>query len=363
MKAEREDIEKFDAYLFGEMDEEEQLLFESKLAVDEEYASEFEVHKLLTEALSAEKEDRFRTILQQQRKDTFIGNNTWSKKFTLVSAAVVLLGALALLFATYREHNPLKKLALNKSEQQDREKTGSANESEPTFQEQDLSENTAENLNEQTNANFLNDTEIAEDEIVNNESYFDDGASLKIEMKDDQPEELDEVITTDRLIAKEEVVIAEKNISLAPVKATANAKTSASNVSTNPVKRDEATRVDDIETKAKVDRNEQDKETIEDLGSERKKVLQKDSSGTTKTNEKIVISYYKSPLNYKGYTYNERNKNLTVYGLGQTKSLLIRYNEKLYLKNGVNYYLITPTTSYVKFTKLTDTNLIKTLNN
>ena len=100
MNASREDIEKFDAYLQGAMNSEEKMLFESALATNDSFRQEFELHEQITAAIAAERETHFRKILAEQRVNTFIGNNTWSKKFTLASAAVMLIGMLAL-FVSY----------------------------------------------------------------------------------------------------------------------------------------------------------------------------------------------------------------------------------------------------------------------
>jgi hypothetical protein len=228
MKAEREDIEKFDAYLFGEMNEEEQLLFESKLATDEEYAAEFAVHKLITEALSKEKEDRFREILGQQRQDTFIGNNTWGKKFTLVSAAVVLIGALALVFSMYREHNPIQNLAKNTNEAVNNPADEPKLDNSPFLQEEANAANESEAYG--YDDNLSSTPEVEEIEDGSDLEAFDSEKSLSlddIEMKDDKSEELDDVISTDQFLGKEEVVIAEKRLNLTPVKATSVARSDA----------------------------------------------------------------------------------------------------------------------------------------
>ncbi len=75
----------------------------------------------------------------------------------------------------------------------------------------------------------------------------------------------------------------------------------------------------------------------------------------------ISIDYYKSPLNYKGYIYDQTKKKLTVYGLTDTTSKVFSYQNVIYLKNNGTYYIIKPTTVFAKYVILNDKAIIQEL--
>jgi len=382
MKAGREEIEKFDAYLFGGMDEDEQLLFESSLATDEDLAQEFELHQLITEGISAEKEARFRAVLDQQRQDTFIGANTWGKKFTIASAAIVAMGFLAVLFAMYRTNNPLKKLAITETEQVDSEpieQNNKVSKKEADIKANERQEDVKVSAPEEEILRVVEDDIADENEMANNELEVDSDEELefnhdldandkrdekwspvKAESTDGVTRELENeddavVIAKDRLLSKETIVIEERQFSAVPSARKVDAITLSSAESSKSKKRFSKKSVESKVNNTPVD-------SAEKTDKEKLRVGYLDTTNVAKRKERIAVEYYKSPLNYKGYSYNERLKQISVYGLSTTNSKLVKYQNVLYLKNGENYYKMIPTSTYIKFNKVTDSILIRTLN-
>lgn len=379
MKARREDIEKFDAYIRGEMDSEQLLLFESALATDDELNEEFELHRMVTAGIAAEKEARFRKLLDQQRQDTFIGNNTWGRKFTIASAAIVTLGFLAVIFATYRMNNPSKGIAQNEPEDDKIEiNPAEVKEGEETvepdskkaiqYSKDELKElDRSEDVEIEENANALREESDKEIGQADFKHELDNGIPLdnipeqgiledkKKYLQFDTEEDADDVsIAKDQLITSESVEIkqvryadiqptsVQGNISLDGLaKKKSRAKTSTSEK-------------ESVVTSAPAD-------SVIKASKEKLDVELRDTAVREKKSERITVEYFKSPLNYKGYTYDSRLKKIKVYGLGSTKSTLLRLNNVLYLKNGSDYYKMIPTKEYIQFNRVTDKNLISTL--
>jgi hypothetical protein len=377
MKASREEIEKFDAYIRGTMDSEERLLFESALATDETLASEFELHQLITEGITSEKEARFRAILAQQRQDTFIGNNTWGRKFTIASAAIVTLGFLVVLLATYRMNNPSNQLAKQDSELEDsknnapaeiedRNKLNSERDKTKEYANDELREIPPDSLVPTLESKALEVADDAEETFDfkhDLESAGDANSNAaKPEMNEDEnrrfdaEDDLDEVtIAKDRLLSKETVQIKQLDyVKMAPISTQSNVSLDKAEVKKVRAK---SRSVDNVATSADL----APVDSAVKANKEKLRVELRDSVSKQEKAERISVEYYKSPLNYKGYNYDERLKKIIVYGLKETKSTLLKYQNVLYLKNGTDYYKMIPTTQYLRFNKLTDQNLISTL--
>lgn len=54
--------------------------------------------------------------------------------------------------------------------------------------------------------------------------------------------------------------------------------------------------------------------------------------------DKYLVEFWQSPVNFKGYKFN--NKSLMLYGLPNRNISLTNYNNKLYMSNGSNVYIM-----------------------
>lgn len=375
MNASREDIEKMDAYLANQLDDEARLLFDSKLATDEVFAEEFELHKMITAGIAAEKEARLRAILDEQRQETFIGANTWGKKFTLASAAVVLLGLIIVFYGTYRVNNPSKGIAKTENIED------SKNVAEPPTIMKDITVtdqkeksslvedkgDDAELIEIEENQNSENDL-LAEDDSED-EKRFANVAEEEIKQLDDAAPEPkaparadaetiadidEERISKDKYLQKELVAVNYRYVKSTPATQLQNTNLDVVTTASTRNSRKKSTGKEASVDKAKA--------PVDSAKREFKEKVRVEADSSNKKGEKISIAYYSSPLNYKGYTYNKRTKKIVVYGLSKTKSSLIKYNEALYLQNGSTYYLMVPTSTYLRLNKVTNTQLISILN-
>ncbi|MDB4347734.1 hypothetical protein OAB01_03655, partial [Bacteroidia bacterium] len=172
----------------------------------------------------------------------------------------------------------------------------------------------------------------------------------------DAEDDLDEVtIAKDRLLSKETVQIKQLDyVKMAPISTQSNVSLDKAEVKKVRAKSRSVENVATSADLAPVD-------SAVKANKEKLKVELRDSVSKQEKAERISVEYYKSPLNYKGYTYDERLKKIIVYGLKETKSTLLKYQNVLYLKNGTDYYKMIPTTQYLRFNKVTDQNLISKL--
>jgi len=80
-----------------------------------------------------------------------------------------------------------------------------------------------------------------------------------------------------------------------------------------------------------------------------------------KSNKVIKVEFWKSPLNYKGFKFDE-NK-LVIFGLYEFNNVsIIGYNNDLYIKYNKDYYPIDFTDDFRSFLPLRNDVLIKELN-
>ena len=364
MKARREEIELFDLYLQDALGKEERLLLESKLATDEELAEEFELHKLITAGIASEKEQRFREVLRQQREDTFIGNNTWGKKFTLVSAAVVLIGMLVMVYATYLNYNPGAS-PLAKKNQIDTPATEQKSTQQKESQREENTENPIAKLERDADSKELSiqenvEEEVQEDDITNEirdaaenrivtptdagQTSFDNIPAIEnIDFEDDDVE----VVKKDKLEGQEvlyaKVVAVAESITLQEVTTTKSAEKLVARTSKK------------IKTKA--NQSEEAKEEADEASTP----VKTKSNSSVDSTQKYTVQYYNSPLNYKGYKYNSKTKTIQVYGMKGVESQLIMRANVLFLKNGEDYFIITPNKEFSPLNKLSNQDLINQL--
>ena len=75
----------------------------------------------------------------------------------------------------------------------------------------------------------------------------------------------------------------------------------------------------------------------------------------------IKTEFWRSPLNYKGYKFDE-NK-LVVFGLYEVSNVfIIGYNNELFIKYNKDYYLIEYTDDFKSFYPMKNETLLKELN-
>ena len=90
------------------------------------------------------------------------------------------------------------------------------------------------------------------------------------------------------------------------------------------------------------------------------KITENKDKASTKEVLPVNIQFWKSPVNYKGYSFN--GKNLKLYGMDkQTKVYIYRLSGNWYMKMGDFYYTLNPDNQFHTYKRLEDTFIIKQL--
>lgn len=98
-----------------------------------------------------------------------------------------------------------------------------------------------------------------------------------------------------------------------------------------------------------------------DNGYELDSILTDQRQTSRKQKGVIKTEFWKSPLNYKGYKFNE-NK-LVIFGFYEVNKLfIVGYNNELFIKYNENYYLIEYTDNFKSFVLMKNETLLKELN-
>jgi len=308
MESSKENIAKFDAYLNHQMNEEEKLFFESELLHNKALQEEFNFHNFITQSIANEKEDRFREILKSQQENSYIGNNTWGKKFTIAASIIMLLGLSALLISYLKDPDFAKTFA---------KKTKKTAQDTMVILKKDSAKIVVkENLNPAAEVT-LSETEnnLLPSPPTPESSAFEKRASAENNIEDIESIPFNETeisrkdkenILTEILIktVKQEVIIIPK-INLEQQK---------------------------LVPKSTVDRDvsASDKKADNNLGS---------TKGDTQKikaikviSKSIIIEFFKTPLNYQGFNLAENNETLKIYGFEKNTAMVFIYENLHYVK-------------------------------
>lgn len=120
MNYNKEHIDLFDRYLKSELDGQELKDFEDRLIVDETFRDEFELHQLLAEGIKQNGKEELKNLLKDKGKVVFWGENLWSKKMRMASAIVFLIFAGLFALVQFYLEPKERKLALEKEQSLDK---------------------------------------------------------------------------------------------------------------------------------------------------------------------------------------------------------------------------------------------------
>ncbi len=108
--------------------------------------------------------------------------------------------------------------------------------------------------------------------------------------------------------------------------------------------------IEGFKSTAQADKNNLDSLLTDDKTSKKKKI-----------DSYITVEFWKSPINYKGYRFD--NYKLTIFGLNDYDVTRFKsYNGGLYFKCKNDYYEIVPTEKFRALSMVTNPELIKKLN-
>ena len=307
----------FDRYFRGELSEEELDAFLARLESEPAFKEEYTTYQLLVEGIREHEREELRAYMHQKARVRFMGN-PWSKTWTYASAAVVL--AFGVLYTALDQKNGNESVAV---EEQQKNKT---------------LPDTSIDLPEPENENLAMETPVAETITEQvpapaEEVFVEDEVDI-----DDPLEEPEEMVYPDPLNT-EAMAGMEQEDEL-------------------PVKAD--TRVYDTVLSMNVSFDKESK--VDTANSE---VLKKKELKVR--TEKIVVQFWKSPINYKGYRFDGRK--LEVFGLDTFSQVSLKYRVvnaelkvyEVYLKYGEAYFKIEEDNRYHSYVRVKDPAIIEEL--
>lgn len=354
MKEEQTHIELFDLYLRNELPDTDKIDFEKKLDLDKDFKQQFTNYLLIVEGIKLRERDELKAFMKKEAKMEYWGQNFWGKNWTYASAALLLIFA-SLYIVTKQFNNSNSKQENDLAIEQHKEKENVTTE-EKSENKIEIPETEKININISKTDNIESRKDaipqIAESESAGDFSIQNDDVSLSNENIE---------IDVEKKISEKTIAINEANeINLADNvlwNATPTTTTLPSNASTNNTYNDRIYKKGKISSKKNADNTtkaeESHKKEVIDTGIIEKKI-------NTKT-EKITIQFWSSPLNFKGYQYN--NKLLKLYGIIENNPKLYQYNGELYLVNGGIVYKINNCTETCQYEEVSDLNIKNTILN
>lgn len=331
MKEEQTHIELFDLYMRNELPDNDKTDFEKKLELDHEFKQQFTQYLLIVEGIKLHNREELKTFMKNEAKMEYWGQNFWGKKWNYASAALLLIFA-SLYIVTKQFNNSSSKqendLAIEqqkeKVELKTQENTSPKSEQNPVKEHIVAEEKPLDNI-------VINEAEIpsvAENESSRGYNLETDDANMVVNIE-------------------EEKKISEKTLNINDVKEitfefnnnTWNSQTSSTTLPSNFPNDKTSGRVNK-QKKASSDKNKENKTEVEEKKTVDTSARVKTLENTNVQSNKLLIQFWSSPLNYKGYQYN--NNVLKLYGITENNTKLHQYNKTLYLVNDGKVYRITP---------------------
>jgi|GEM_PF-2518913 len=310
----------FDRYIRGELAETELDEFLERLESDSEFKEDFSSYQLVVEGIREHERQELKAYMQQKARVRFMGN-PWSRSWTYASAAVIL--AFSILYLVVDNNSSLNEYVAAK------DTLDTLNNSDTSAQidgkEEQLAMEDPAAPREQAAVDSMEATEVAE-LIAETTEVFED---------QEAPEEMD---YPDPL-ANDSKVRMDQEDEL-------------------PVKAD--TRVHDTVLSLALSFEKAGKPDTAQSAVLKKKEL-------AVRNEKIVVQFWKSPINYKGYRFDGRK--LEAFGLDTFSQVSLKYRVvnaelkvyEIYLKYGDAYFKLEEDNRYHSYIRVKDPAIIEEL--
>ncbi|MCB9261011.1 MAG: hypothetical protein H6607_01375 [Flavobacteriales bacterium] len=329
---EQETFELIDQYLRGELIGQELDKFKIQLKDDPDFLYQVQVQKAIIKNIEKSRHAELKAMLgtQAKKKGLVIPFNRKSLTMAASFLAIIAIGlSIKIMLPTQESGIAKNETSTNQNiNQSDREPdiVGNLNEQDSTNKEKAPAANTEKEI--------LADAQTSEAnaDIVTN----DNSASFNQESDDDLLQKLREdesKLDGDKASVNRDSITAYRNVAVYVLAEKAKiAATTADKEAAN-----------------------KQVETSEEKALDEKPSLLKNAAGTQK------IEFWHSIVGFKGYLYN--GQRLRLYDIVSDNLQLIQYNGQTYLKKGSSYYLLIADNTARPLTKITDTQLINTLNN
>ncbi len=310
------------------MSSDEQSAFRERLARDSEFAAAFKLHELLAAGIRDHARSELKSYIKEKGEIHYWGGNIWPRSMTYAAAAVfVLFTGLYLVLRNYTTPVLEKEIAVQTE----------SHEPESAITDtvmQAPEEAVVEQETPITHAPILADQDA--EETVS-------GSFDKEELKDAKIGESDDAMISEDVAVKYNV-LSEKMLSdtilSAPVLLALNTEVPAS--ADYEYSRNQMSGVSKSSKSPATASNREQSEALK----KQKTVLQDTAVSNAETKslwkleeaKTLVIEYWYSPVNFKGYRYN--NNTIRLYGIDKSSCRMFVYNNEVYMRHDGKVYLL-----------------------
>lgn len=351
MSIEREHIDLFDLYLRKQLGAEELPAFENRLASDPEFKAEFDLYLLTVEGIRNREREDLKTFIRQNRSTLFWGQNIWPKRMTYAAAAVLVIFIGLYILVKFNTTSTVSSKISSVFE------TNEKKSSEPALQ--DTLYNTSKDqvaVSDQSPAPEMDSAAglISHLSVPESLSADDAGAVADFESSPVEEKILSDVRLKDTFITLAYVEPITENINRLDNNVS-NYNISSSRTKTGqipaPYENNKRRDVPVSVSKRKADRSE---ETSAKKLSTDTVLLKKQEEEEDLKAPKLKTEFWKSPVNYKGYSYD--GATLKLYGIEAGSFKLYLLNNLVYMKAEGTVYQIKPCPDYCPFISVNDNN-------
>ena len=337
MKNEIKHTEEFDLFLKNKLSVEEKAAFEKKLANDSELAQEFEFYQLMVEGIRESERRALKAHIEANKGNMFWGQNIWPKKMTYAAAAVIALFVGLYVIIKQQDLTPEKSIAISEN------KAPTAN--EPAATELSIDSSVSENSkNIAANIQSIDEVQF--------ETPDQQETPVEVDINDDKigftesPAAINQTYNDYDGIKDQETVLSEVKLkdTVLLLALLTKPELLSDNMISNQV---ESTRAYKYKHLPKNDNNQAPSKE-----SKKPSSVQSDSfsrtdatvftknkkNSTEKTVTKLNVEFWKSPVNFKGYSYD--NNVVKLYGVDEKAVRYFFVNSKIYLRMDGTVYEI-----------------------
>lgn len=336
--------EEFDLYLSNSLSDEQKQAFENKLSQDKEFSEAFYVHKLLVHGIKEHSREQLKNHLKENGKIQYWGENIWPRSMRMAAAAVLVI--FIGLYAVIHFYLP----PIDKNNIAVQTKTTPEPITAPLDSIKETMKAPEVVIDERAPKEDFNlkQAEIAEfnSEEVPIESIEQEDVSREADASGytSPYNVLSEKKISDTIVYARIIAMASydrKDNDYAQNKSLSNKKKSAQLPAT---------------TSNAIQEEALNKLLLDDTSGNAKKEGKK-STEVSKPDKTIVIEYWSSPVNFKGYRYDKNI--LRLYSLKDQNAQVFIYNNQMYVRHDGNVYLISPCADACVYRSEPDTEIVR----
>lgn len=357
--------ELFDKYSLGTITKEEERKMRLLIQENPELKLEFKSHQLLVKGIKLARKEELKDYLKEHGKVEYF-QNIWGKKWSSISAVIVLLFACSFFAVQYLSKQAAKEMAVANKEDISQVEESKQNAGKPATEkkEEPLELDDLEKSNSKDKVLLNKNIEIVEgDEVLTQDDFF---------MNDTNRFIADETVTTlnsDLSNAKPQTIAKKRKENKKEYRGLPVAEESklfdTLFFAEVPISREykffekASTTSAEMSTRSSTFKNKVDlDDSLKDKMDQKSDTTLLEEESITKP-APIPVEIWQSPLNFKGYQYGTK---LKVYGVKKDSISLINYANEIYLKVNSQYCKLIKSKEYLPFKFIKDQNLINKLN-